>query len=360
MKRLTILLLVILLGGFTAEAQTGRYFHGGAAKKTEQTPKRTRSSARKSAAKPAAQKSAAKPAAQQPESKPAPVPAPVVQSKPAIDTVSAVKVPVAGIDMMAPKMMSRASLGHVDIPGFKPEVKRHFMPMNRRIDREINKVKVAYQGEVMMGLTASYGTLNTEEADVWTLLTNISAGGTIASVKPYIGYFYRDNRCAGIRLGYQYIHGKLESAGYDLGPSNDASGTLPYIDMQSNSYSCGIFHRTYAGLDQMGRFGLFAEFELSVQSGSSNFAHDEFENRTYANNLQVKLLFNPGMSVYILPNVCATISFGLGGVQYSKVTQKNEFGEKIGERTTSNMRFRLNLAAINLGMTIHLWDRKKP
>ena len=31
----------------------------------------------------------------------------------------------------------------------------------------------------------------------------------------------------------------------------------------------------------------------------------------------------------------------------------------VGSRKASNMRFRLNIAAINFGMTIHLWDKKK-
>ena len=34
-------------------------------------------------------------------------------------------------------------------------------------------------------------------------------------------------------------------------------------------------------------------------------------------------------------------------------------GNKVGSRKASNMRFRLNIAAINFGMTIHLWDKKK-
>ncbi len=237
--------------------------------------------------------------------------------------------------------------------------KQRFLPTRRRMDREINRIKYAYKGEVMLGLTASYGTLTSEDADILTLVSNISADGSITTIRPYVGYFYRDNRCIGLRMGYQYINGTLQNAMYDLGPSNDASGDLPYLDITSNSFSLGVFHRSYAGLDEMGRFGLFAEFELAVNSGSSNFAHDDASNRTYANNTRLKLAFNPGAAVYIFPNVCATISFGLGGIQYNSVTQKNSNGEKIGTRKTSQMRFRLNLAAINFGMNIHLWDKKK-
>ena len=108
-------------------------------------------------------------------------------------------------------------------------------------------------------------------------------------------------------------------------------------------------------------FGLFAEFELSVSTGSSNDAHkrDGELKRIYSDNTKLKLAFNPGAAVYIFPNVCATISFGLGGIQYTSVTQKDQDGNRIGSRKASNMRFRLNVAAINFGMTFHLWDKKK-
>ncbi|WP_299100501.1 hypothetical protein [uncultured Alistipes sp.] len=237
--------------------------------------------------------------------------------------------------------------------------KQRFLPTRQRMDREINKIKFAYRGEVMLGMTASYGTLTTDDADMWTLVSNLSADGAVASIRPFVGYFYKDNRCLGARFGYQYMNGKLQNGAYDLGESNDVSGDIPYMDFTSNSYSFGIFHRSYAGLDNRGRFGLFAEFEFQITNGSSDFVFDDLQKRTFCNNTQIKLAFNPGAAIYIFPNVCGTISFGLGGIQYNTVTQKDASGETVGTRKTSKMRFRLNLLDINFGMTVHLWDKKK-
>ncbi len=229
------------------------------------------------------------------------------------------------------------------------------------MDREIDKIKYVYQGEMITGLTASYGTLSSEDTDFLVILDNIDADGTIASVKPYFGYFYRNNRCIGVRFGYTYVDAKLNGARLDLGESNDVAFDLPYVGVKSNNYSFGIFHRSYAGLDPKGRFGLFAEIELSMSSGQSEFSFESGGEKktTYSENIRAKFSFNPGAAVYIFPNVCATLSFGLGGVQYTHVTQKDAEGNKVGSRTASNMRFQLNLAAINIGMTVHLWDRKK-
>lgn len=170
-------------------------------------------------------------------------------------------------------------------------VRKRFLPTRRRMDREINKIKYAYRGEIMLGTTASYGTLSTDEADVWTIVSNISAEGAVASVKPFLGYFYRDNRCIGVRFGYQHTSGKLKNTEYDLGSGNDLSGAIPYFDINSNSYSFGLFHRSYAGLDPAGRIGLFAEFEFLVTSGTADFVFDNADNRTYSDNMRLKLSF---------------------------------------------------------------------
>lgn len=236
-----------------------------------------------------------------------------------------------------------------------------FLPTRRRIDREIDKLKFAYKGEVMCGLTASYGTLSSDDTDFMLIIDNIDASGTIATVKPFVGYFYRDNNCVGVRFGYKYVNGKIDNAILDLGEKNDITMDIPYINLRSNNYSFGIFHRSYAGLDPKGRFGLFAEFELALSSGTSEFTYESGNDRKYtsSDNTKVGLSFNPGAAVYIFPNVCATLSFGLGGIQYTSVTQKDAEGNRIGTRKASNMKFKLNLAAINFGMTIHLWDKKK-
>ena len=239
--------------------------------------------------------------------------------------------------------------------------KHRFLPTAKRIDRRIDRNKFAYKGEVALGITASYGTISSDDTDMMLILDHINLDGTMAQVNPFVGYFYRDNNCLGVRFGYRHMDGNLDAARYDLGESNDASGSIPKVNFNSDNYSFGIFHRSYAGLDPKGRFGLFAEFELSMSTGSTNFAYESGDRikRTYSDNTQFKLAFNPGAAVYIFPNVCATLSFGLGGIQYTSVTQKDDAGNKIGTRKASNMRFRLNVAAINFGMTIHLWDKKK-
>ena len=266
---------------------------------------------------------------------------------------AAAETPSVPVPESAPATENAPAASGISASPAEPKKQQRFLPTRRRMDREINKLKFAYKGEVIMGLTASYGTLSSDDTDIMLLIDGINADGSIATVKPFVGYFYRDNSCLGVRFGYRHMGGSLDNARYDLGESNDASGQIPKLDINSDNYSFGIFHRSYAGLDPKGRFGLFAEFELSLATGSSKFSY-----QPNTSNDEMKT-FNPGAAVYIFPNVCATVSFGLGGIQYNSVTQKDESGKKTGSREASNMRFRLNIAAINFGMTIHLWDKKK-
>lgn len=272
-----------------------------------------------------------------------------LESQPAPDSLSA-GLPVGLPDSLAP------AVGPTGM-----HLKNRFLPTARRIDREIGKHLFVYKGEVMLGLTASYGTLSSEDADMFPIFDNINIDGTVASVNPFVGYFYRDNTCVGLRLGYSQIAGTVETLGLDLGPQNDLGIEVPWLDLKSRRFSAGLFHRSYLALDERGRFGAFGEIELSYTQGRNTFAYKSGDRlkHTESDNLRVRALFSPGVAVYAFPNVCVALSFGLGGFTYTHITQFDENGTRVGERNYSKMNFRLNLADIRIGMTIHLWNKRK-
>lgn len=232
----------------------------------------------------------------------------------------------------------------------------------RRLDRNINSgATFGYKGEWMMGLTASYGTISSSDSQFWVYLDDISIDGAMTTLKPYFGYFYRDNRCIGLRAGYQYINGDLGNLALDLGEQNDISLNINGMLFSSNSFSIAAFQRSYFAIDSKGQFGVFAEVECAAQFGKSDFTNNSGETPkfTQSDNLKLELGFNPGVAVYIFPSVCATVSVGLGGIKYSHIKQYDADGVETGTRNTSKMQFRINLADIHFGMNIHLWSKKK-
>lgn len=240
-------------------------------------------------------------------------------------------------------------------------LKQRFLPTSRRIDREINKNRFVFKGEILCGLTISYGTLSTEDADLFPIFEEIKLSGNVTTVNPFAGYFYRDNNCVGARFGYTRISGDLDSFGINLGEQNDIDLEIPWLSLTSNRYSIGLFHRSYVPLDEKGRFGAFGEFELAFTMGDNIFAYKSGDSskQTKSKNASVKAWFSPGIAVYAFPNVCATLSFGLGGFKYSHIRQFDAQGNEIGSRRYSKMDFRLNIADIRIGMTVHLWNKKK-
>lgn len=243
------------------------------------------------------------------------------------------------------------------------KIKDRFMPTGKRIDRNIHKNVFAYKGEWALGLTASYGTLSSDNSDIFAVLENINASGSVTSISPFISYFVANNTSVGLRLGYSQINGNMDDMDLNLGSSNDVGITIPLIDLASKSYKASLFMRNYAPIDAAGRFGVFSELEASYSYADNQFAYrsnaDDPLNCTNSESTTVKLWFNPGLAVYMFPNVCATISFGMGGFKYTSIKQFDDQGNSTGTRTSSKLRFRLNVADIHFGLNIHLWGKNK-
>ena len=252
--------------------------------------------------------------------------------------------------------------------------KRRFMPTNRRFDREINKGVYAYKGEVMLGLTVSYGNLSSDDSDYYLILDQLKLNGSIMQINPFIGYFVANNHALGLRFGYTHIDGSLGNASINLGESIDL-GDLSFggLGLLSDSYSLGLFYRSYVPIDKKGRFGLFSELELSAQTGKQtlSFTKKATQNEdgtmseattstSSSDTFRTKLGFHPGLAVYIFPNVCATVSVGLGSLQYNSVKQLDAAGNVTGTHWDSQLRARLNVTDIRIGVNVHLWNNKKP
>ncbi len=236
-------------------------------------------------------------------------------------------------------------------------VRRDFRSKIDHVDRSLNKNVFIHKGEWITGLTASYYTFSAEDSDFMLFVDNVNADFGMTSIKPYVGYFYRDNSAVGMRFGYSYIGLSVDSARIDLGEDSDIQIDIPYVHYSGNYYTASIFHRTYAALDRKGQFGLFAEVELSTTNGSSVFEYESGGSNIYtrSDKTSVELSFNPGMSVFIMNNVSGSLSFEFGGVDYTSIKQYDENGVLTGSRKDSGMSFKFNFLAINLGFTVHIW-----
>ena len=242
-----------------------------------------------------------------------------------------------------------------------PRKKSHFLPTTRRIDRNIDLNKFVYKGEVMLGIAASYGTLDVSDSDLMLVFDDINLGLRRAAVMPYIAYAYKDNRSVGLRFGYEFLQGDLGNVALNLGSAADLSFSIADIGVKSESYAWSLFHRNYIGLDRRGIIGAILESEVQVKTGTTSLyvgAGDD-RSQSISKNFAARLNFNPGLAVYVFPEVCVTVTVGIGGLYYNNIRQFDAVGVETGRRDHSALKFKFNVADIQIGVVAHLWNKKK-
>ena len=238
------------------------------------------------------------------------------------------------------------------------EQKGRFLPQRQRIDRNIDRNKFVYKGEYMLGLTASYGSLSSQDADIMLLLDNINLSLSQATVKPFFAYSYRDNLAAGIRFGYELIDGNLGNADVNLGLIADMDNIgISDVSLRNENFMWSVFHRNYIGLDRRGIVGVIMEAELLFKSGSTTMWSGD--TRSDSRNFAARLNFNPGLGVYVFPQVCLTVTVGVGGLYYNNIRQFDISANELGRRDRAGLSFKLNLADIQIGLVAHLWNKKR-
>ena len=239
-------------------------------------------------------------------------------------------------------------------------VSTRFLPTSRRIDRNIDLNKFVYKNEWMLGLAASYGKLDVADSELMLLVDDVNFGVRRAVVMPYIAYAYRDNRSVGVRVGYELLQGDLGNISLDLGSGADLSFSLADIGVKNENFLWSIFHRNYIGLDRRGIVGAILETELMVKTGTTSMYTGSGDARNYSEskNFAAKLNFNPGLAVYVFPQVCVTVTVGIGGLAYNNIRQYDAAGVMTGRRDHSALKFKLNIADIQIGVVAHLWNKK--
>ena len=202
-----------------------------------------------------------------------------------------------------------------------------------RFDRGIINYRFIPKKKWVGGLTFSYINYDGEDSRMlFSLIKDFDCNFRTISVRPFVGYAFKDNVIVGLKAGYNHTVADLGNISLNI--DDDLSFDLKDIRK---------------------RFGFFNESSLSYNNGSSTFTRgkDEALKRTETTIHEIHLGLNPGVAVFIMENVCAEMSFGVVGFKYRIEKQKNNEGET-GKRTASGADFKINLFNINIGITLCL------
>lgn len=220
-----------------------------------------------------------------------------------------------------------------------------------RYDRGIINYRFIPRKKWIGGLTISYLDFDTKDSRLlYSLFKDMDSHARTLSIKPFMGYAYKDNVVIGAKFGYSHTIVQLDNLALNV---EDLDFSLKDIRYSEDGYTLALFHRSYVGLDAARRFGLFNEVTLSFNMASSRFTRDRDEafKRTDTNIYELHLGVSPGIAVFIMDNVSAEMSFGVVGFKYRTETQKNNLGET-GKRNSSGANFKINLFNINIGVTL--------
>ena len=220
-----------------------------------------------------------------------------------------------------------------------------------RYDRGITNFRFIPKHKWIGGITVSVFNFETDNSRLlFSLLKDIDFNLRAMSVYPFVGYAVKDNMVLGLKFGYSRISGGIGNLALNV---EDLDISLKDIKYTDDSYSFSVFHRSYIGLDGKGLFGLFNETTLGYNTGSSRFSRGADDTLKYTDSTinQLHVGINPGIAIFIMPNVGAEVSFGVAGFTYNWEKQKKSTGET-GKRTNSGANFKNNLFNINIGITV--------
>lgn len=221
-----------------------------------------------------------------------------------------------------------------------------------RFDRGLYNFLIIPRGQWTFGLTASYGEFNSKDVEVLSLIKDLDIGIKAYSLRPSIGYFFRNNQSIGLTFNYVRQEAELNNLGIEFDGSDINISDVSYY---GSSYSMALVYRNYIGLGTMKRFAIFNEVSLEFGGGSSRFK------RLYGGEIRdtrtaltkASLNFSPGVCVFVMDYMSFNVSFGVFGINLRNEKQRTN-GEDEGSRFTSGANFRFNIFNINFGLAVHI------
>lgn len=225
----------------------------------------------------------------------------------------------------------------------------------RRAERGLTSKSNVFvpRGQWIFGGTASYSTHSNDSYN-FLVIEGIESDGYTFRVSPFIAYALRDNMAVGGRFVYSRSLLKLDNASIHLG--DEGSGVnldFDYYYALEHTYSAVAVWRQYIPLGESKRFALFTEMQLSAGGSQAKFAADQPIKGTYERGYHLGLGVVPGLVAFATNNMAIEVSVGVMGINYSHTRQVHN-QVRVGNRSASNMNFKVNIFSIGLGFAFYL------
>ena len=218
--------------------------------------------------------------------------------------------------------------------------------------RGLSQHLIIPKGEWQVGAQISHASMSSSNSEYALLINGLDANGSITKIAPFVTYAFKNNQAVGLRFQYTTADARIDAAELDL-LSDDLEFNLENLRGRLISLQTSVYYRTYVGLDNRGRIGLFNDISLSYNNSRTEFRYNEQTENAHTRSNQIKLGIHPGIVVFAMNNLSTHVSIGIGGISYNN-TKYYRDGKCVGQRDYSKANFKLDILDISIGLSIHL------
>lgn len=209
---------------------------------------------------------------------------------------------------------------------------------------------IAPKGEWQCGLSVMYADFSSNNSDYMLLLQGVGANASMLRLAPQGAYTFADNHAVGARFQYTKINGMVDSATADL--LGNLSLEIGGFNAVTRSVGGSVFQRTYVGLDNYGRVGIFWDYVFGYTRSKTQFYTGDASD-AYSLNNKLSLNFAPGIVYFPMNNVSIQVCISMAGLSYTNVRAYDN-GQVEGVRHAWKARAGLSVLDLAFGLTVHL------
>ena len=209
---------------------------------------------------------------------------------------------------------------------------------------------IAPKGEWQCGLSVMYADFSSNNSDYMLLLQGVGANASMLRLAPQGAYTFADNHAVGARFQYTKINGMVDSATADL--LGNLSLEIGGLNAVTRSVGGSVFQRTYVGLDNYGRVGIFWDYVFGYTRSKTQFYTGDASD-AYSLNNKLSLNFAPGIVYFPMNNVSIQVCISMAGLSYTNVRAYDN-GQVEGVRHAWKARASLSVLDLAFGLTVHL------
>lgn len=209
------------------------------------------------------------------------------------------------------------------------------------------------KGQWIFGGTASYST-HTNDSYNFLIVEDINSDGYSVKASPFVAYAIKKNMAIGARFIYSRSLLNMDTMGVSMGDEDTGVNiTIDGYYVLRHSYEGAVVWRNYIPLGQSKRFALFTDVQLAAGGIQGKYAEGQPVRGTYEKGYSLGLGVTPGIVAFATNNMAVEVTVGVMGISYSHLDQVHN-QVTYGERSTSNMSFKINILSVGLGFAFYL------